>query len=346
MKVDYIIVGLGLAGLAFVEELIQNNKSFIVFENESQTSSLVAGGVYNPVILKRFTPVWNASKQLEVALPFYEKLEHKFDTIFDKKFITKKVFKSIEDQNNWFFSIDKYQISRYLDNNLDHSNYKGVISNFSFGNVNETGRVDTKLLVKKYRDYLQSESKIIFETFDYDKIKHSNDLINYKEFSSDKIVFSEGFGLKKNPYFNFLPLTGVKGETITIFAPDLKIDFQIKSSVFVLPLGNHQFKIGATFNWSDKTCIPTKEGKQELMDKLSNVINVSYEIIEHTAGVRPTVIDRRPLLGVHPINDNMFVLNGLGTRGVMIAPTMAKQLYNFIEYKECLDKEVNINRFS
>ena len=45
MKVDYIIVGLGLAGLAFVEELIQANKSFIVFEDDSQTSSLVAGGV-------------------------------------------------------------------------------------------------------------------------------------------------------------------------------------------------------------------------------------------------------------------------------------------------------------
>mgnify|MGYP005724916689 CR=1 FL=1 len=47
MKVDYIIVGLGLAGLAFVEELISANKSFIVFEDDSQTSSLVAGGVYN-----------------------------------------------------------------------------------------------------------------------------------------------------------------------------------------------------------------------------------------------------------------------------------------------------------
>ena len=77
MKVDYIIVGLGLAGLAFVEELIQANKSFIVFEDDSQTSSLVAGGVYNPVILKRFSPVWNAKEQLAIALPFYENLEKK-----------------------------------------------------------------------------------------------------------------------------------------------------------------------------------------------------------------------------------------------------------------------------
>ena len=60
MKVDYIIVGLGLAGLAFVEELIVAKKTFLVFEDDSQTSSLFASGVYNPVILKRYTPVWNA----------------------------------------------------------------------------------------------------------------------------------------------------------------------------------------------------------------------------------------------------------------------------------------------
>ncbi len=70
MKVDYIIVGLGLAGLAFAEELIQANKSFIVFEDDSQTSSLVAGGVYNPVILKRFSPVWNAKEQLATRTSF------------------------------------------------------------------------------------------------------------------------------------------------------------------------------------------------------------------------------------------------------------------------------------
>ena len=86
MKVDYIIVGLGLAGLAFVEELITANKSFIVFEDASQTSSLVAGGVYNLVILKRFSPVWNAKEQLAIALPFYEKLEKKFDQTFDQAY--------------------------------------------------------------------------------------------------------------------------------------------------------------------------------------------------------------------------------------------------------------------
>ena len=70
MTVHYIIVGIGLAGLAFAEELRKQGKTFVVFEDNSQTSSLVAGGMYNPVILKRFTPVWNAKDQLSEAIPF------------------------------------------------------------------------------------------------------------------------------------------------------------------------------------------------------------------------------------------------------------------------------------
>ena len=68
INLDYIIVGLGLAGIAFTEELLKANKSFVIFEDNSQTSSLVAGGVYNPVILKRFNAVWNGHQQIQTAL--------------------------------------------------------------------------------------------------------------------------------------------------------------------------------------------------------------------------------------------------------------------------------------
>ena len=148
VKVDYLIVGLGLAGLAFVEELIKANKSFIVFEDDSQTSSLVAGGVYNPVILKRFSPVWNAKDQLAIALPFYEKLENKFSQTFDQKFIIKKAFKSLEDQNNWFSAFDKPTVAPFLDDKLDKKTYDGVLGEHYFGNVKEGGRIDTHKLVE------------------------------------------------------------------------------------------------------------------------------------------------------------------------------------------------------
>ena len=345
MKVDYIIVGLGLAGLAFAEELLTANKTFIVFEDDSQTSSLVAGGVYNPVILKRFTPVWNAKEQLEVALPFYQKLEEKFNIKFDEKFLIKKVFKSVEDQNNWFEAMDKPLLSAYLDPKIDNQKRKGIIADFGYGNVKEAGRIDTKHLVEVYREYLKTEKKIQFEKFEHQQIKFRKDHLEYKDIITDRIVFCEGFGMTKNLFFNYLPLNEVKGELIIIHAPELEIDFLIKSTLFVLPLGDHLYKVAATFNWSDKTSNPSDEGKSELVEKLKKVLTVSYKIVEQTAGIRPTVRDRRPLVGVHPAYNRLAILNGLGTRGVMIAPTVAKQLFNNLENDKKLNSEIDIKRF-
>ena len=345
MKVDYIIVGLGLAGLAFAEELIKANKKFIVFEDDSQTSSLVAGGVYNPVILKRFSPVWNAKEQLAIALPFYEHLEKKFSQTFDQKFVIKKAFKSVEDQNNWFSAFDKPTVAPFLDAKLDKKTYKGVVGEHYFGNVKEGGRIDTHKLVEAYRYYLKTNQKIRFEKFCHNEICFEDHFVSYKNILSEKIVFCEGFGVKQNPYFNHLPLEEVKGEILTIYAPKLEIEFLLKSTLFVLPLGNHRYKVGATFNHKDKTSIPSIEGKEELVEKLKKVITVPYEIIDQSAGIRPAVKDRRPLVGIHHKHKQLNVLNGLGTRGVMIAPTVAKNLFQHLEYGKELDSAIDIKRF-
>lgn len=64
---DYIIVGCGLAGISFADLALENKKSIVVFDNASQPSSTVAGGMYNPVVLKRFTAIWKAAEQIELA---------------------------------------------------------------------------------------------------------------------------------------------------------------------------------------------------------------------------------------------------------------------------------------
>ncbi len=346
MKVDYIVVGLGLAGLAFIEELLAANKTFVVFEDASQTSSLVAGGVYNPVILKRFTPVWNAKEQLAIALPFYKRIEDKLQIRVDEKFVIKKVFKSIEDQNMWFEALDKPRLVDYMSPDLDTKSYPGVLANYSFGNVQQAGRVDTEKLVTAYRSYLEEKQCIRFERLIYEDLLLDDHGLSYKDITASKIIFCEGFGIKKNPFFKHLPLNGTKGEVITIHAPDLNIDFLLKSSLFVLPLGGNLFKVGATFNWADKTSDPTQEGRTELVEKLDNIIDVPYRIVKQSAGVRPTVAGRRPLVGVHPVYKQLLILNGLGTRGVMIAPTMAKSLFNHVENGQVLAEEIDIRRFS
>lgn len=80
--------------------------------------------------------------------------------------------------------------------------------------------------------------------------------------------------------------------------------FLLKGSVFIMPLGDDTYKVGATFNWTDKTSVPTEEGRKELEEKLQKIISVPYTVIEQSAGIRPTVKDRRPLVGKHPEYQN------------------------------------------
>lgn len=345
MKVDFIIVGLGLAGLAFAEELIAAKKTFLVFEDASQTSSLVAGGVYNPVILRRFTPVWNAAEQLDLAMPFYESLEEKLHQKFDEKFEIKRAFKSIEEQNNWFSLSDKPKLKKFMSSKIEQQKVNGIVGDFGFGIVNEAGRIDTLKLVKAYRNYLEELKSIQFEKFEHSVLKISEEKIIYKNIESEKIVFCEGFGMKENPFFNYLPLDEVKGELITIYAPEINIQFLLKSALFLIPLGNNHYKVGATFNHTDKTSVPSENGKLELIEKLKKVIDVPYTIINQTAGIRPATADRKPFIGLHKTHKNLAILNGLGTRGVMLAPTLARNLYNHIENNEILDEVADIKRF-
>ncbi|NMH25070.1 NAD(P)/FAD-dependent oxidoreductase [Flavobacterium solisilvae] len=343
---DYIIVGSGLAGIAFAEMLLENNKSFVFFENQSQKSTRIAGGLYNPVILKRFSEVWNAKQQLVLAFDFYAKIETKLNVKVDFRTPIYRKFFSVEEQNNWFIAADKPNLSPFLSTEIIKNNYPGIESPFGYGEVLQTGYVDTALLLDVYHKYLEQINSLRKETFNYKTIEFFEDYIQYDNLKAKKIVFAEGFGMHSNPFFNYLPLDGTKGELFIIKAPDLKIDVIINTSVFILPLGNDLFKVGATYNWKDKTDLPTVEGKQELVERIKEIVNCDFEIVEHFAGVRPTVNDRRPLLGLHPKHKNLYVLNGLGTRGVMLAPAMAKDLFDYIECNKPLDKTIDIKRYN
>jgi glycine/D-amino acid oxidase-like deaminating enzyme len=343
--IDFIIVGSGLAGIAFAETALANNKSIVVFDNNSQNSSKIAGGLYNPVILKRFSEVWQAQEQLVLMRGFYQNIENKLKVTVDFKTPILRKFFSIEEQNNWFSASDKTSLAPFLSTELVHNKYKGIDSPFSYGQVLQSGYVDTASLLANYRRYLQENALLIKESFLYDALESKFNGVEYNGIRAQHIIFAEGFGMHSNPYFNNMPLDGTKGELFIIKAEELDLDVIVNTSVFILPLGSNRYKVGATYNWRDKTNLPTQEGKEELIERIKEIIKCDFEILEHFAGVRPTVKDRRPLIGTHREHERMHLLNGLGTRGVMLGPAMAKALYEWIEYKKPLDPVVDIKRF-
>ncbi|MEQ8425631.1 MAG: FAD-dependent oxidoreductase, partial [Cyclobacteriaceae bacterium] len=102
--------------------------------------------------------------------------------------------------------------------------------------------------------------------------------------------------------------------------------------------------VGATYDLTNLKNETTMEGKAELIQKAKDLLNFPFEVTHQDWGIRPSTIDRRPLIGEHPKSKNILIFNGLGTKGVSLAPYFSDQLASYLMGEGNLDKEANINR--
>ena len=343
---DYIIVGAGLSGTCLAYRLEKAGRSFVVFDDGSQEASKVAGGFMNPVILKRFTLAWKADEHLETAYAFYSDMERHLEKQFLSPLEVYRRFSSVEEQNNWFAAADKPRLAPFLDTKLVPQVNEHVPGRFSFGRVLKTSRIDPRYLLDSYAEHLEEKGWFKNDSFEYDALQVSASGVSYKGIDAKNVIFCEGFGLQKNPFFNYLPLRGNKGEYIIIKAPKLDLEVGVKSSIFIFPAGGDHYAVGATYSNTDKTPEPTTEAREELVEKLKDMIDVEFEVVGQVAGLRPSTIDRRPLVGRHPEHEHLYTCNGFGSRGILIAPSISKELVDFVETGKSLDPETDISRFT
>ena len=343
---DYMIVGQGLAGTILGFQLREKGKSVVVIDkHREQTSSKVALGAYNPMVLKRFTPCWNVELQLKPLYDFVDAFEKTYRVSIHESLKLWRKFHSVQEQNLWLEKSEHPRLKAFMNPNFIPNENDKINAEFGYGEVNNSGRVQLEKLISIFKDSLQSEECFLDDDFNYDALVVSPSFVTYKSFKADRLIFCEGHRLTNNPYFNYLPLMRTKGEILTVKLKGFQVKQLLKSNISVLSLGDDLYKVGATFNWTDKDEVVTEQAREELLDKLAELVCIQPEVIRQVAGIRPTVKDRRALIGSHPIYENVLVFNGLGTRGLLIGPYLSLQLIDFMEKGTLLHPEVHIKRY-
>lgn len=340
---DYIIVGCGLAGVHIAHELDKRQLSYTVFDNSEIAASVIAGGVINPLILKRFTKAWQADVFIPTAVKTYRELEQKLNcSLIEAKPIYRKI-KTVGEQNDWFTAADKPSLQAYMNPKLQELD--SLPNAYKFGEVLQSYQVNTSKLITAYQQKLRNDHQLIADNFDYAALNIYKHHVEYKGLQARKIIFCEGYGTLKNPYFNNLPLIGNKGEYLIAKIPDLHTEVIVKTALALIPLGNAYYKFGASYN-RDFTSLDSEEDKREfLIKKLEEIINLPYSIESIDVGVRPTVLDRRPLLGQHKTHPQLLICNGFGSHGIMMAAQLTQWLIAFDQDHNPLPKVVNVQRY-
>jgi len=338
----FIIVGGGLAGICVAIQLIRSGAKVTLFDKNENHSSIVAGGIINPVVFRRMTKSWRVDDFLPFLKSFYNELEDETNSKFLHDLPIRRLFSSEQERDFWLEKQGNIEFQSYMFKVTEEDmNYDVSLNEFGSGRVNESYYVDVKSFIPNSKQWIKERGEIIDEAFDYSLLKPDS----YKEIKFDDIIFCEGFENKNNPWFGELPLDQTKGQTLTIQSKELPNNVSLNRKCFVLPLKDQFFKIGSTYEWHNPTTNITEEAKSELLNNLTYITKEKVAVVSQEAGIRPTTRDRRPLIGTHPDYSNYHIFNGLGAKGYMLCPLLSQEFVSYLAGETSLDKEVNILRY-
>ena len=82
-RVDFLVIGQGLAGTTFAHAVEKAGKSLLIVDKCSEkSSSFAAAGIINPISFKRLILSWRAELLVPFAKEFYKKIESKLAANF------------------------------------------------------------------------------------------------------------------------------------------------------------------------------------------------------------------------------------------------------------------------
>jgi glycine/D-amino acid oxidase-like deaminating enzyme len=346
-NVDAIIVGQGISGTLMSAEFLKNNKKVLVIDDEkSVTSSKVAAGLYNPIVFKRVVKSWLIDELLPVLNQSYEYIERCCNAKFHRPRTIVKVFVGEDEKQQWLQKAQQTAFSDYLNQCISDDTFNDCINlHYGLATVNKAGNVDVKSMLTAWADYLKTKESYVNEAFSYNDIELVSGGVKWQKYKANYLIFCEGYRAINNPFFNNLPFVLAKGELLTVKIEHLNTGNQVlNKGVFVLPLHEGAYRVGATYVWDKINEETTSEGRNEIMQKLNKLVKSNIEIIDQQAGIRPSTKDRRPLLGKHPNLPQLAILNGMGTKAVLLAPYFAKQLFEHLYHQKGIHPEADISR--
>ena len=241
---------------------------------------------------------------------------------------------------------------RYADVLGDYHEPGKIESPFNDGcgsfEIQRAAYVDLPALVDSLRSSFRQSGNYRSVDFDHSELKTESGVWSYRDIQAERVIFCEGAAVSRNPWFKDIPLQPVKGETLRCKSSTLQLPKKLfHHKKWLLPYPDGTFRIGASYDESDSSPTPTERQKQALLDAAQDALQEKhhFEVTEHLAGIRPSTVDTRPILGSHKTAAGLYVFNGLGSKGASVGPLMAEQLAEHLLDGGSLDPEVDIARF-
>jgi len=369
---DLAVIGAGIAGCSIANYANSKDKNVLIIDRASTpaTGGSGAAGAFISPKLGHKTPLLELTNiAYKYASNFYSTY---YKDYFDKSGIA-RVPKDSKDEAKLEFYQDI--IANILNSNFEINSFDcsgkilstkelkklGVNSGFKSLFYADGGVCDAQGLCSALI------KDIKFKQLNVETVQHFSDYIEINsEIKAKKVILATGYEGFKD-YLNYMGIRYVWGSRGDFYTnSDIKVCMH--QNISVSATLNGVVKIGATHVKVKNPCMACDgEPLKELINKAKELACIdNLELKETFCGMRSGSHDYLPLVGrlidakymlknypkikqgfkKAPIKyiDNIFVFNGLGGRGFVFAPLMAKWLYEFMYDEVNLNPYINPDR--
>ncbi len=311
------ILGQGLAGTALAWQLRWRGLPFTIFDRgDTVTASTIAAGIVNPVTGQRLAVDDHFDQYFVAATEFYRRVEAETGTrCFEMCDIVRLPGDASERQK----LVDKPALrDRAQPTEVDDAWFRAPHGSYAI----PAARLDVPA-------YLAASRRAFSDNFQHGTVPECDGLV----------IDCTGIAALREGRLDAELFQPAKGEILTLRIPGLSEDRVVLRGVWLARIAGDVFRAGATYSWEPLDDVPTPAGRSEIELRVAEFLKLPYDVISHDAATRPIARDRKPI--VMQLNPMHWAFNGLGSKGVLLAPTVAGELADRLASRPRLTEQVH-----
>ncbi len=333
MPAPILIIGQGLAGSLLAWEFERAGIDFEIADaGHAEASSRIGAGIINPVTGQRLVKSWRVDALLPAALATYRELESALGVALVTPMRVRRFFHDERERRVFAEKTARGELAPYI----------GEADEAGFW-IERAVRVDTALVIAAMRGRLRAAGRLREERVEIARERARRDLVILCVGAATMCGEAEGA-------FGYARLQPAKGETLTLELAGAGLTAEESAVIlndghWVLPLGDGRVRVGATFEPGVADRVLTADARQALERSAARLLRREFRVVAHEAGLRVTTPDKHPVVGRSQRDAGVGIFNGLGSKGALLAPGLARQWMNHLTEGVPFDAAVDVRRF-
>jgi glycine/D-amino acid oxidase-like deaminating enzyme len=307
MRADILIVGQGLAGTMLAWEFERAGISFAIADGgHANAATTAAAGIVNPITGRRLVKSWRVDALLPAARTVYREIEAAVGVRLWHEMRVRRLFADERERGVFREKQARGELAPFTADADDAGFW-----------IRDAARVDHVALIEATRNSWRMSGRWREAVVDFAAEAERYDLV----------VDCRGVAGARAEEFGFVPWEFSKGEVLEIAVNGLESDVVLNRRHWIVPVSPGIAWVGATHEPAVIDSQPTERARTALTAGARGILDEdwSFAVVGQRAGVRVNLPDKHPVAGRHPERRNCGLSNGLGAKGALWAPMLARQ---------------------